>query len=50
VYYELSREQEDIRRQAQACHQALIELEARAGIAETALASINLALRRLARA
>jgi hypothetical protein len=36
VYYELSREQQAIRKEMKAYHQALVELEARAGIAEAA--------------
>jgi hypothetical protein len=36
MYYEPSREQQAIRQQAKACHQALVDLEARAGIAEAA--------------
>jgi small-conductance mechanosensitive channel len=36
MFYELSREQREIRQQMKGCHQALVELETRAGIAETA--------------
>jgi hypothetical protein len=36
MYYDLSREQKRLRKQMQACHQALIELEASAGIAQAA--------------
>ena len=36
MYYELSKEQQKLREQMKACHQTLVELEARGGIADAA--------------
>jgi hypothetical protein len=41
MYYDLTRKQKNLRKQMEACHQALIELEASAGIAQAAEALRN---------